>query len=198
MALSKIISSSIATDAVGPTQLNEAANYDFTGTVTGTPTGLNHFQVFNRTSDQSISSDTATTITWSGESSHQPSVGSTLVSQSSGIFSFSATGIYMINASISVQMNANDGHSRKANLIFQKTTNNSSYVNEAVTETSIPNTDGGELNKGFLTGNFLVDITNTTNDKIKFLWYLQSNPCSIKGETGEDKSIVQFAKIAET
>jgi hypothetical protein len=129
MAITKIQSES----------LNLADTYAFTGTVTGTPTGLNHFQVFNRTSDQSISSDTATTITWSGESSHQPSVGSTLVSQSSGIFSFSATGIYMINASISVQMNANDGHSRKANLIFQKTTNNSSYVNEAVTETSIFN-----------------------------------------------------------
>ena len=35
MAISKVKSASIITDAVGPTQLNEAANYDFTGTVTG-------------------------------------------------------------------------------------------------------------------------------------------------------------------
>ena len=35
MALTRIQSSSIATDAVGPTQLNEASNYAFTGTVTG-------------------------------------------------------------------------------------------------------------------------------------------------------------------
>jgi hypothetical protein len=35
MAISKVKSASITTDAVGPTQLNEASNYDFTGTVTG-------------------------------------------------------------------------------------------------------------------------------------------------------------------
>src|SRR6056300_1519255 len=35
MAISKVKSASIITDAIGPTQLNEAANYDFTGTVTG-------------------------------------------------------------------------------------------------------------------------------------------------------------------
>ena len=35
MAIDKVVSASITTDAVGPTQLNEAANYDFTGTVTG-------------------------------------------------------------------------------------------------------------------------------------------------------------------
>ena len=35
MAIDKVTSASITTDAVGPTQLNEAANYDFTGTVTG-------------------------------------------------------------------------------------------------------------------------------------------------------------------
>ena len=35
MAISKVTSASITTNAVGPTQLNEASNYDFTGTVTG-------------------------------------------------------------------------------------------------------------------------------------------------------------------
>ena len=35
MAIDKITSASITTDAVGPTQLNEASNYAFTGTVTG-------------------------------------------------------------------------------------------------------------------------------------------------------------------
>jgi hypothetical protein len=35
MAIDKVVSASIATNAVGPTQLNEASNYAFTGTVTG-------------------------------------------------------------------------------------------------------------------------------------------------------------------
>ena len=35
MAIDKVTSASITTDAVGPTQLNQASNYAFTGTVTG-------------------------------------------------------------------------------------------------------------------------------------------------------------------
>ena len=35
MAIDKVVSASITTDAVGPTQLNQASNYAFTGTVTG-------------------------------------------------------------------------------------------------------------------------------------------------------------------
>ena len=189
MAITKIQSES----------LNLSDNYDFTGTVTGTPTGLSHFQVFNKTSDQSINAVTNQTITWSGESTHQPSVGSTLVSVSSGIFSFSQTGIYMVNANITVQMNTNDGHSRKAVLSVKKTTNNSTYTDVADAETSIPNTDGGELNKGNLTLQFLIDITDTTNDKFLLKFWLQSNPCTIKTNgTTNDRTIVQIARIADT
>jgi hypothetical protein len=189
----------MAIDKIQSESINLADNFAFTGTVTGTPTGLSHFQVFNKTSDQSVSADTNTTITWTGESTHQPSVGSTLASVNSGIFSFSQTGIYMVNANITVQMNANDGHSRKAILALKKTTNNSTYTNEADAETSIPNTDGGELNKGNLTGQFLVDITDTTNDKFLLQWFLQSNACSIKTNgTTNDRTIVQIARISDT
>ena len=41
MAIDKVVSASITTDAVGPTQLNEASNYAFTGTVTGASVGAN-------------------------------------------------------------------------------------------------------------------------------------------------------------
>ena len=48
MAIDKVTSASIATDAVGPTQLNEASNYDFTGTVTGAGAkGENYFKARN-------------------------------------------------------------------------------------------------------------------------------------------------------
>ena len=189
----------MAIDKIQSESINLADNFAFTGTVTGTPTGLNHFQVFNKTSDQSVSADTNTTITWTGASTHQPAVGSALASVSSGIFSFSQTGIYMVNANITVQMNANDGHSRKAILSFKKTVNNSTYTTEADAETSIPNTDGGELNKGNLTGQFLIDITDTTNDKFLLQWFLQSNACTIKTNSStNDRTIVQIARISDT
>ena len=54
MAIDKVTSASITTDAVGPTQLNEASNYAFTGTVTGA--GQNNVPYFNARlgSDQDI------------------------------------------------------------------------------------------------------------------------------------------------
>ena len=54
MAIDKVVSASITTDAVGPTQLNEASNYAFTGTVTGA--GQNNVPYFNARlgSDQDI------------------------------------------------------------------------------------------------------------------------------------------------
>ena len=57
MALSKIQSASITTNAVGPTQLNEGANYDFTGTVTGVGGGTIVVQADNNGSQQLSDSD---------------------------------------------------------------------------------------------------------------------------------------------
>ena len=67
MALSKIDTNAIADDAVGPTQLNETANYDFTGTVTGAgETNAPSFKVY-RNATQSISSATWTKIQFNTE-----------------------------------------------------------------------------------------------------------------------------------
>ena len=62
MAISKVTTASIITDAVGPTQLNEAANYDFTGTVTGA--GETNTPAFNiyLGSTQNVSDSTSTKV----------------------------------------------------------------------------------------------------------------------------------------
>ena len=68
MAISKVTSASITTDAVGPTQLNEASNYDFTGTVTGA--GVTNKPAFLATksdSTQNIPHNTYTKITFNNE-----------------------------------------------------------------------------------------------------------------------------------
>ena len=63
MAISKVTSASITTDAVGPTQLNEASNYDFTGTVTGVG-GVNTPMFYGRQgSAQTLTRSASTKIT---------------------------------------------------------------------------------------------------------------------------------------
>jgi len=63
MALSKIGSDGIVNDAVGPTQLDETANYSFSGTVTGA--GVTNKPAFHTyfNSSLSISTNTSTKIT---------------------------------------------------------------------------------------------------------------------------------------
>ena len=67
MAIDKVTSAAITTDAVGPTQLNEAANYAFTGTVTGAG-GVNTpaFEAY-LSSNQSISDATETKVAFNIE-----------------------------------------------------------------------------------------------------------------------------------
>ena len=68
MAIDKVTSASITTDAVGPTQLNEASNYAFTGTVTGASAGSNTPAFFvTRSSAQVIADSTMTKIEFNSE-----------------------------------------------------------------------------------------------------------------------------------
>ena len=63
MAIDKVTSASITTDAVGPTQLNEASNYAFTGTVTGAgESNTPYFQAYRGSSTQSISAGSWTKV----------------------------------------------------------------------------------------------------------------------------------------
>ena len=62
MAIDKITTASITTDAVGPTQLNEASNYAFTGTVTGVGATFSPRFLATLSSHQSISNGTQTVI----------------------------------------------------------------------------------------------------------------------------------------
>ena len=67
MAIDKITSASITTDAVGPTQLNEAANYAFTGTVTGAGEANTPAWFANKTDTTSVATTTTTKATFNVE-----------------------------------------------------------------------------------------------------------------------------------
>ena len=94
MAIDKVVSASITTDAVGPTQLNEASNYAFTGTVTGAGESNTPFFFSNSvSSSQAISTDTFTTLTnWNTPTK------STQGSFSSGVYTPGIAGKYLIFA----------------------------------------------------------------------------------------------------
>ena len=61
MAITKLIGSSLTNDTINATQLDETANYDFTGTVTGAgESNLPYFSAYRTSNQTGITNDTQT------------------------------------------------------------------------------------------------------------------------------------------
>ena len=83
------------------------------------------------------------------------------MSQSSGIFTFPSTGKYLVVANAQFEVYGND------NCILEVyvTTNNSSYTKVAI---AIDGNDGSGIRNGSSTAWYFLDVTDTSNVKIKF------------------------------
>ena len=161
MAIDKITSAAITTDAVGPTQLNEASNYAFTGTVTGAG-GITLADQWHITASiDADNSNTDTVITnWTQDGYGEDGRIGTM-SESSGIFTFPSTGIYLCELALTFYYGvaaSNYNYSR-----IQVTTNNSSYNTRAET------TNFTRAAENYITTSptsMIIDDTNTSNVKL--------------------------------
>ena len=116
------------------------------------------------------------------------------VSQSSGIFSFSATGIYLINWNHVATLNGDD---RQVFSAINVTTNNSSYDIASEVRNFIQQTSSsGAMSTG---GCFhQLDVTDTTNIKVRFeVGVLNSNTVTT-GDSGYTRTSVQFIRLGDT
>jgi hypothetical protein len=115
------------------------------------------------------------------------------MTESSGIFSFPSTGIYLINFNINcIPVGAANGSNAK----IEGTKNNSSYTLLA--------------QAGFYTGagenttvstSFIFDVTNTTNDKIQFKGqklYVGGTHVTYSGNTAINLTEVTFTRLGDT
>ena len=67
MAITKLIGSSLTNDTINATQLDETANYDFTGTVTGAGESNAPYFLARINTSQSVSSGTPTKLEYNNE-----------------------------------------------------------------------------------------------------------------------------------
>jgi len=183
MAITKIQSES----------LNLADTYAFTGTVTGTPTGLNvadqwHITAGINTND----SNTDTVITnWTQDAYTGYGKISTM-SESSGIFTFPSTGIYLCELAITFYYNSaasNYNYSR-----LQVTTNNSTY--NTVSET----TNFTRASENYITTSptsAIIDVTNTSNVKVRGVWHVRSSATDVEGGSIV-RSYFKFLRLGDT
>ena len=124
--------------------------------------GIAEAQEFRQTDSYTGNGDITSNWEISDNTGQTSLTGGNAVSQSSGIFSFAATGYYLIMVNCDVENAATD---TTAEVRTMFTNDNSSY---SVYASATTGASGSGAVRGTATSNIILDITNTTNQKVKF------------------------------
>tara|TARA_R110002012_G_scaffold85715_1_gene213629 strand:+ start:18 stop:551 length:534 start_codon:yes stop_codon:yes gene_type:complete len=157
-------------------------------------TGITMADNWRLTSDASFDSN-VTDLTANLEqvdTTGQGTMGSAMT-VSSGIFTFPSTGIYLVTAFLSA---SKSGNSRYVEVHINVTTNNSSYARAAQGTDSITQTDSGSTKCNPI-AQTLIDVTNTTNVKVKFSCQAYAS-CAAAGATNENRTCFTFIRLGDT
>ena len=113
------------------------------------------------------------------------------MSQSSGVFTFPSTGIYLI------MFNAGHTCSGAANwsqIEIRVTTNNSNYEKAAYGYAALHN--GGAYQTSFAL--FMFDVTNTSTHKVKFGVQGSTSSTSLVGSSNQNQTTFTFIRLGDT
>ena len=154
--------------------------------------GITMADQWRLTADTNESTNADVTSNWErNDSSGYGSLGTGLT-ESSGIFSFPSTGIYLIIFTASYITIGNDTFTQ---FQLNTTLDNSSYnlVSEAIG-------GNGSSNTTITTGSaqFIFDVTNTTNNKFKFSTLNFATSTRLKGDTSVNETHFTAFRLGDT
>mgnify|MGYP003135933686 CR=1 FL=1 len=165
------------------------------GTITGITQGVTEADIFSLTSDVSLSAATDTVVTGMARATYT-GVGriGTGISHSSGVFSFTNTGIYRIIFKARFKKN---GSTRFVGADIYVTTNNSSYVQAVQGSGNIYNF--GSTAYADSIAEIILDVTDTSNVKIKPSVYSDSTS-TLNGNGGSNAAFttISFIRLGDT
>jgi hypothetical protein len=118
------------------------------------------------------------------------------ITESSGIFSFPSTGIYLILVQASVSPYGSDTFAACRTLI---TLNNSSYSVVAFAASGNPgDTGAGTIPFQQGSSSFILDVTDTSNVKVKFDTSSFGGGSELRGNTDENQTSFTFVRLGDT
>ena len=161
-------------------------------TVTGITQGITEMDMYRLTANITSDSDITSNLE-RVDTPADPHLG-TGMSQSSGIFSFPSTGIYLIQAQGYFFANADLAY---VGINVEVTTNNSSYDIASEVRNFIQQTSSsGAMSTG---GCFhQLDVTDTTNIKVRFEVGVLNSSTETGGDSGYTRTSVQFIRLGDT
>ena len=125
--------------------------------------GITEADQWRINADSNTGSNAFVTANWERNDTSGFSKIGTGLSESSGVFSFASTGIYLITFYAQFEMEAGDG---AAEFVMHKTTENSNYAEAALALAGNDATSGGAV--GTAANSFMFDVTDTSTHKFKF------------------------------
>ena len=116
------------------------------------------------------------------------------MTESSGVFTFPSTGIYHVTFHTTYSLNSNSRYNLTS---IQATTNNSSFHELATTYTHISRVDS-QTTYAQAQSDAYVDVTDTSNVKVRFHVDLHTVGTSTNGGTDNDYTWFRFIRIGDT
>ena len=116
------------------------------------------------------------------------------MSRSGEDFTFPETGIYWVTSTITFRRSSGTGFSRENfNRILVSTNGGSTY-------TTVTNTAGAIYadTNTCVTASTFIDVTNTTNIKVKFGYRTDSTSVDIMGDSAQNRTILTFIRLGDT
>jgi hypothetical protein len=117
------------------------------------------------------------------------------MTESSGVFTFPSTGIYYISFGVT-QKNGDNATKRFNASKILTTTNNSTYNTATEVYQGIPALSSDFY--GFMSSNFIFDVTNTTTHKVKFSINAFDSGVATEGNTNTNHTFMTFLKLGDT
>ena len=146
------------------------------------------------TSNAGVSNATATdVINWERVDTSGMGTLNGGMTESSGVFTFPSTGIYKVE--FVPYFNDTEANNAIRGMI-KMTTNNSSYSSIAQNQQGVPDVD--TYNYGSVYVCALVDITNTSQCKVKFTVYSGGGNFDYNGDTTTNETSATFTRVGGT
>ena len=183
-------SAAIALSKLSTTGTASASNYlRGDGAWSSISAGITEADQWRITADRSGTSDI--TANWERNDTDFSLIG-TGMTQSSGIFTFPATGIYLVTINAT---GVNSSSSQYTQIAISATTNNSTYnvISRVYSGFGFANHFRGWY------ANTIFDVTSTTNCKVKFsVEQNESGTLTLQGDTSSNRTYATFIKLGDT
>jgi len=168
---------------------------DVADTTVATVNGITMHDVWQVTAQLSVSSgDNAITANWARADALNGVIGSAMT-QSSGVFTFPSTGIYLITINGNYEESGSGGHNY-AGFYLKKTTNNSSYTTASFGAANIAALGGGTF--GFASASFTFDVTDVSTHKIRFHTIASGAGMTLAGSSSYNTFWAEFTRLGDT